>query len=45
MGEKKENIMKDKKLIKNLKISCENIKRVLSSTWRTVLSIPNFYNG
>ena len=45
MGENKENIIKNKKLIKNLKISCENIKRVLSSTNSTVLSIPNFYNG
>ena len=37
-------IKKDKKVIKKLKISCENIKRVLSSKDETVLCINNFYN-
>ena len=45
MKESKEEIKKDKKCIKKLKISCENIKRVLSSSPETTLYISNFYNG
>ena len=45
MEESKENIKKDKKVIKRLKISCENIKRVLSVEDETTLCINNFYNG
>ena len=40
-----ENIKRDKKAIKRLKISCENIKRVLSVENETTLCINNFYNG
>ena len=40
----KEIIKKNKKAIKKLKISCENIKRVLSSKDETILCINNFYN-
>ena len=42
---KKEDILKDKKKIKNLKISCESVKRTLSSSKSTTLSINNFYNN
>jgi L1 cell adhesion molecule like protein len=46
--ESKEKIKKDKRAIKKLKISCENIKRELTDSsnysWPT-LSINNFYNG
>ena len=45
MKESKEEIKKDKKCIKRLKISCENIKRVLSSNDETTLFISNFYKG
>ena len=45
MKESKEVIKNDKKCIKKLKISCENIKRVLSSSFETTLFISNFYNG
>ena len=45
MEESKENIKKDKKVIKRLKISCENIKRVLSVEDETTLCINKFYNG
>ena len=41
----KEEIKKDRKAIKKLKISCENIKRVLSSSDETTLSLKNFYNN
>jgi len=44
MNEKKEEILKDKKVIKKLKISCENIKKVLSSKNQAALNITNFYN-
>ena len=44
MEENKEEILKDKKLIKKLKISCENIKRVLSTNYSTILTINKFYN-
>ena len=40
-----EEIKKDKKAIKRLKISCENIKRVLSSKEETIICINNFYNN
>jgi hypothetical protein len=39
----KGEIQKDQKAMKKLKISCENIKRVLSSSEETTLSIKNFY--
>ena len=39
----KGEIQKDQKAMKKLKISCENIKRVLSSSDETTLSIKNFY--
>ncbi len=45
MKESKETIKKDKKAIKKLKIACENIKRVLSNSLESTLSITNFYNG
>ena len=45
MKESKVEIKKDKKCIKKLKISCENIKRVLSSSPETTLYISNFYHG
>ena len=45
MKESKEEIKKDKKCIKRLKISCENIKRVLSSSEETTLYISNFYKN
>ena len=45
MNENKEEILKNKKIIKSLKISCENIKKILSTTTRTTLNITNFYNG
>ena len=38
-------IMENKKIMKNLKISCENIKKVLSTNLSTILSINNFYNN
>ena len=40
----KEDIKKDKKAIKKLKISCEKIKRVLSSSRETTLCINHFYD-
>ena len=45
MKESKEAIKNDKKCIKKLKISCESIKRVLSSSSETTLFVSNFYNG
>ena len=42
--EDKNEILKDKKKIKKLKIYCENIKKVLSDKNSTVLNILNFYN-
>ena len=44
MKESKKKILEDKKAIKKLKIACENIKRVLSSTDETTLFISSFYN-
>ena len=44
MNENKDEILKNKKIIKNLKISCENIKKVLSSSNSTTINISNFYN-
>ena len=43
--ESKKKIKEDKKAIKKLKISCENIKRILSTNEETTISITNFYNG
>ena len=45
MHESKEKIKENKKLIKRLKVSCENIKRVLSVEEQTTLIINNFYNN
>jgi len=45
MKESKERIKEDKKAIKKLKIACENIKRVLSNSMESTLSITNFYDG
>ena len=45
MGENKDNILKDKKIMKKLKISCENIKKTLSTHERTTLNINKFYNN
>ena len=45
MNESKEAIKKDKKAIKKLKIACENIKRVLSNSLESTISISNFYNN
>ena len=45
MEENKEEIKKDKKAIKRLKIACENIKRVLSIEKETTLCLNNFYNN
>ena len=41
----KEEIHKDRKSMKRLKISCENIKRVLSSSDETTLYIKDFYKN
>jgi len=38
-------IKKDKKAMKKLKISCENIKKILSSSEQTILRIQNFYKN
>ena len=45
MDESKDKIREDKKVIKRLKISCENIKRVLSVQNEATLCINNFYNN
>jgi len=45
MNLKKEDVKKDKKAIRKLKISCEKIKRVLSSNRETQLYIHNFYDN
>ena len=45
MNLKKEDVKKDKKAIRKLKISCEKIKRVLGSTRETQLCINNFYDN
>ena len=44
-NESKEEIIKDKKSIKRLKIACENIKKVLSYNDNTSLCISHFYNN
>ena len=41
----REEIIKERKLIRKLKIYCENIKRVLSSSDDTTLYIKNFYKN
>ena len=38
-------IKEDKKAMKKLKISCENIKKILSSSEQTILRIQNFYKN
>ena len=43
--ETKNKIKNQKKLIKRLKLSCENIKRVLSTEKETTLCISNFYEN
>ena len=40
----KNEIIKEKKCIKRLKISCENIKKTLSFSKETILKINDFYN-
>ena len=45
MNENKDDILNDKQLIKKLKISCENIKKILSTHLNTTLNITNFYNN
>ena len=42
---KKEEVKKDKKAIRKLKIACEKIKRVLSSSRETTLCINHFYDN
>ena len=42
---KKEEVKKDNKAIRKLKISCEKIKRVLSSSRETTLCINHFYDN
>ena len=39
----KEQVMKDKQAIKRLKVSCENIKKILSNADSAILRINNFY--
>jgi len=41
----KENIKKDNKCMKRLKLACENIKKILSNSNETVLRLTNFYNN
>jgi len=41
----KKEIKNDKKAMKQLKISCENVKKILSSSMKTILRIQNFYNN
>ena len=41
----KEKIRKDNKCMKRLKLACENIKKILSTSNETVLRLANFYNG
>ena len=43
--ENKVDILKNKKIVKNLKISCENVKKILSNNNSTSLNIINFYNN
>ena len=42
---KEENVRKDKKACKRLKIKCENAKKMLSITKKTVITIDNFFGG
>ena len=44
-GESKEEIKKDKKNIRNLKITCEITKKVLSDNHEATLFISNFYKN
>ena len=43
--EDKEKIEKDNKCMKRLKLACENIKKILSTTDKTILRLTNFYNN
>ena len=45
MGLNKNEIKKDKKAIRRLKIACEKIKRVLSSSKETQLCLNHFYDN
>ena len=45
MNISEEEIKKDRKCIKKLKISCEKIKRVLSVSDETTLLIKDFYKN
>ena len=45
MNLNKDDVKRDKKAIRKLKISCEKIKRVLSSSNETQLYIHNFYDN
>ena len=45
MGESKKKIKEDKKAIKRLKIACENIKKVLSTSTETRICLNNFYKS
>ena len=45
MGESKKKIKEDKKAIKRLKIACENIKKVLSTSTETRICLNNFYKN
>ena len=44
-NESKEEIRKNKKAIKKLKISCEGVKKTLSYSDKTTLCINHFYNN
>ena len=43
--ESKEEVRKDKKSIKRLKIACENVKKVLSYNEQATICINHFYNN
>ena len=43
-GIKEEDIKKDKKSCKRLKIKCENAKKMLSITKETIINVDNFYD-
>ena len=40
-----DKIKEDKQCLRRLKVACENIKKILSSSEETVLRINNFYNN
>ncbi len=43
--ENKKKIEKDNKCMKILKLACENIKKILCTTDKTILRLTNFYNN